>query len=94
MKATSRMFTLLLLSMFSLIGLSVVGSWEADRFMQPSAAGNSFATQANASYQRVRNWIAIVEGLSLLACAGLARSGFRLRSQARREESQRAALAR
>src|SRR5450631_2518499 len=98
------MFKLLLLSMVALVGLSLVGSWEIDRFVQRSAAAaNRSATHANHSpqitenvstAQRVRNWIAIVQGISLLVCAGLVGFGLRLRTKARREESRRAALAR
>lgn len=38
MTATSRMFTLLLLSMFVLVGLSIAGSWEIDRIHPVSFA--------------------------------------------------------
>jgi diguanylate cyclase (GGDEF)-like protein len=101
------MFKLMLLAMFALVGLSLVGSWEVDRFGLPSAAATDVsATQSNrppqdsadTSKQRIRSWIEIVQGLSLLTCGVLAGLGFRLRAKVRREEAekntQRAALER
>ena len=61
--------------------------------MQPSGARQLLATQANASYQRIRNWIEIVEGLSLLAVT--ATREIRLSpAQPGEAREQRAALAR
>src|ERR1700733_6959649 len=100
--ATSRMFTLLLLSMFVLVGLSVAGSWEIDRVNQVSPPISS-TNQSNVGTQRaerqpanqearnIRKGITIVRGFSLIACGALCWFGMRLRDRARREELQREA---
>ncbi len=95
------MFTLLLLSMVALVGLSLVGSWETDRFMQPSAvAAGHPSAQVNRllppeiPVQTIHNWMLFVQGISLLVCAALVGFGFRLRNKARREESAKTALER
>jgi diguanylate cyclase (GGDEF)-like protein len=100
--ATSRMFTLLLLSMFVLVGLSVAGSWEIDRVNQVSPPISS-TNQSNVGAQRaerqpanqearnIRKGITIVQGFSLIACGALCWFGMRLRDRARREELQREA---
>jgi diguanylate cyclase (GGDEF)-like protein len=97
-KATSRMFTLLLLSMFLLVGLSVAGSWEIDHVNQVATAShsNEFPVGAKRGEQslaieRIRNWIMIVQGLSLIACGALYALGIRLRNKARREQREREA---
>ena len=86
MKATSRMFTLLLLSMVVLVGLSVAGTWQIDRdaVLRASAHANS-ADEA----LRIRNWIEVVQGLSLIACAIVFGLGVRLRRKSQEEENAR-----
>jgi diguanylate cyclase (GGDEF)-like protein len=91
------MFTLLLLSMFLLVGLSVAGSWQIDRInaSHPSrSAGGSAVGDQTAStetYLTIRKWITVFQGLSLIACGGLYGFGVRLRNQARREQHEKEA---
>jgi diguanylate cyclase (GGDEF)-like protein len=100
--ATSRMFTLLLLSMFVLVGLSIAGSWEIDRVHPVSFAvlpANQLKTGTHLGEQQrvidetqtIRNLIAAFQGLSLIACGALYGFGMRLRDNARREEHHREA---
>ncbi len=102
MKATSRMFTLMLLSMFVLVGLSFAGSWDIDH-LNSASPGNSPANQSKTGLhrtepqpaidqeQRIRNLIAAVQGLSLIACGALYGFGMRLRDKGRRDERERQA---
>jgi diguanylate cyclase (GGDEF)-like protein len=96
-KATSRMFTLLLLSMFVLVGLSIAGSWEIDRVSAsrpgPSSSGLRNGPQPASidASQTMRKWITVFQGLSLIACGGLYGFGVRLRNQARREQREKQA---
>ncbi|HUD55714.1 MAG TPA: EAL domain-containing protein [Terracidiphilus sp.] len=102
MKATSRMFTLMLLSMLVLVGLSFAGSWEIDH-LNSASPGNSPANQSKTGIhraeqqpaidqaQKIRNLIAIVQGLSLIACGALYGFGMRLRDKGRRDERERQA---
>jgi hypothetical protein len=79
------MFTLLLLSMFVLVGLSIAGSWEIDRIHPVSsvaAPANQLKTgtprgeqpRVIDETQAIRNLIAAFQGLSLIAC-GATRPG-------------------
>jgi diguanylate cyclase (GGDEF)-like protein len=77
------MFTLLLLSMFILVGLSIAGTWQIDR----DAALQAFAhATPNHETLSIRDRIAVEQGLSLIACGILFGLGLRLRSKARRQE--------
>ena len=96
MKATSRMFTLLLLAMLLLVGLSVAGSWEIDHVSQVAAHANQSSSGAkrleqSPALEMMRNWTAFVQGLSLIACAALYGFGIRLRNRARCEQREREA---
>ncbi len=87
MKATSRMFTLLLLSMVVLVGLSIAGTWRIDHnpaFLHAETNRAQFD-----ELRRVRNWIMVVQGLSLMACGAMFALGVRQRDRARREEAAR-----
>jgi diguanylate cyclase (GGDEF)-like protein len=86
-KATSRMFTLLLLSMFVLIGLSLAGTWQIDHVNSLHIASRV----GSGELLRIRNLLAAVQGLSLIACGALYFFGIRLRDRARREERARVA---
>src|ERR1035438_5242015 len=97
------MFTLMLLSMLVLVGLSFAGSWEIDH-LNSASPGNSPANQSTKTgihraeqqpaidqAQKIRNLIAIVQGLSLIACGALYGFGMRLRDKGRRDERERQA---
>ncbi|MGO9939213.1 MAG: putative bifunctional diguanylate cyclase/phosphodiesterase [Terracidiphilus sp.] len=95
------MFTLLLLSMFLLVGLSVAGSWDIDHANSVRSASHANSSTLAAireerqaaieQSQRMRNWIRAVQGLSLIVCAALYTLGIRLRDRARREEREKKA---
>lgn len=85
MKATSRMFTLLLLSMVVLVGLSIAGTWRIDH---DPALVRGRANQAQLQGElRIRSWITLVQGLSLIACGAMFVLGARQRDRAREEEN-------
>jgi diguanylate cyclase (GGDEF)-like protein len=89
------MFTLLLLTMLVLVGLSLAGSWEIDRasgshLNQPTIGFKSGQQPAAIDpFQTMRKWITVFQGLSLIACGGLYAFGIRLRNQARREKREK-----
>jgi diguanylate cyclase (GGDEF)-like protein len=86
------MFKLLLLSMFLLVGLSLAGTWQIDR----SVAQRLHTHPNQAQLQEalwIRNSIAVVEGLSLIACGILFGFGVRVREAALKEETERRASA-
>ncbi|HEX4284977.1 MAG TPA: sensor domain-containing diguanylate cyclase, partial [Terracidiphilus sp.] len=89
MKATSRMFKLLLLSMFGLVGLSVAGTWQIDHSLLSHYPANRFDSDQSL---RMREWIAVVQGLSLIACGSVFGLAVRLRDKAWAEDRQRRAL--
>jgi diguanylate cyclase (GGDEF)-like protein len=92
------MFTLLLLAMLLLVGLSFAGSWEIDRVSRVAIAPHANQSSPGAirleqspAIEMMRNWTAFVQSLSLIACAALYGFGVRLRNRARREQHEREA---
>jgi len=78
--------------------LSVAGSWEIDHVNQVATTSHSNESPVGAkrgeqslAIERIRNWIMIVQGLSLIACGALYALGIRLRNKARREQREREA---
>ncbi len=90
MKATSRMFKLLLLSMFLLVGLSIVESWQIDH----SVILHTLTSERFRSDEtlRIREWIAVIQGLSLIACGAVFGLAVRLRDKAWQEDKERRTL--
>jgi diguanylate cyclase (GGDEF)-like protein len=88
-KATSRMFTLLLLSMVLLLGLSIAGTWRIDH--DPKFIHDQLNQPQWEPVRGMRDWIMAVQGLSLIACGGLFALGLHQRRKAREEEEARRA---
>lgn len=83
------MFKLLLLSMFALVGLSVAGTWQIDHSIVAHYPPNPFDSSQSL---RIREWIAVVQGLSLIACGAVFGLAVRVRDKAWKEDQERRAL--
>ena len=89
MKSTSRMFTLLLLSMVILVGLSIAGTWRIDH---DPAIVRARTNQTQFEQARtIRNWISVIQGLSLIVCGAMFALGAFQRDRAQEEENIRRA---
>ena len=85
------MFKLLLLSMFLFVGLSVAGTWQIDHSIILHALSHKDRFQSDEPL-RIREWIALVQGLSLIACGAVFGLAVRLRDKAWQEDRERCAL--